>query len=323
MKKIYLGFLATAAFCVAALFTACSSDSKEEPVVDNSAGEFKIINTSRGNVELENGSVEIYKGDVLKIQFDTKYKKTFTKDYSVVVGKDRIVIENNEFVVNTGDETYTFTLKATFDEGETHLSASRTIIVQQKYKVTVPYVLYITEDLKDLVKVNVDFSNEAGKTYPMEDLPGYTFEEHNGVYTYEDGGVIKYTKDPDEAMSYKDEFDNPLWNGPLTVKTVPMLVLNIPYYRFAIDTEVILTYQQKADVENREYNIGRRFERKRATIVSPKEGVNDKSWKYSVPMFTGEQMSSNATKDYLGQIVKAKDVIKLRIDADGNVTERN
>ena len=317
MKKIYLGFLTTAAFCVAALFTACSSDSKEEPVVDNSAGEFKIINTSRGNVVLEDGSVEIYKGDVLKIQFDTKYKKTFTKDYSVVVGKDRIVIENNEFVVNTGDETYTFTLKATFDEGETHLSASRTITVQQKYKVTVPYVLYITEDLKDLVKVNVDFSNEAGKTYPMEDLPGYTFETHEDVYTYEDEGFTYYTFNKQQAEAYD------VHAGPMIVKTVPMLVLNIPYYRFAIDTEVILTYQQKADVENRDYNIGREFQRKKASIVSPTENANDKDWKYTLPMFTGKNMTSQQTKDYLGQIVKAKDVIKLRIDADGNVTERN
>lgn len=323
MKTKYSGLFATIALCVVALFAACSSDNDApaEPITDNNAGEFKITNVTRG-VELENGSFDLYKGDVIKIQFASKYKKAFTTDYSVVVGKDKYVIENNEFVVNKGDETYTFTLKANFDEGDTHLSASKTITVQQKYKVTVPYVLYITEDLKDLVKVDVNFSNEAEKTYPMEELPGYTFEEHEGVYTFVDGGVTKYTKDPDEAMSYTDEFDNPLWDGPKKVQTVPMLVLNIPYYRFGIDTEVILTYQQKADVENRDYNIGRRFERKRATIVSPKEGVSDKDWKYTMPMFTGEQLNSVKTRDYIAKIVKAKDVIKLRIDADGNVIER-
>ena len=317
MKKNYFGLLATVAFCVAALFAACSSDSKEEPITDHAAGEFKIINASRGNIELENGSVELYKGDVIKIQFNSKYKKNFTTDYSVVVGNDRLAIENNEFVINKGDETYTFTLKANFDEGDTHLSASKTIAVQQKYKVVVPYVLYITEDLKDLVKVNVDFSNEAEKTYPMEELPGYTFEEHQDVYTYEDNGFTYYTFNKPEAESY------PVHAGPLTTKTVPMLVLNIPYYRFGIDTEVILTYQQKADVENRDYNIGREFQRKKATIVSPKEGANDKDWKYTLPIFTGEKKNSNETKDYIAKLVKAKDVIKLRIDVDGNVTERN
>ncbi|MBO4451384.1 MAG: hypothetical protein J5770_03095 [Bacteroidaceae bacterium] len=317
MKKIYFGLLATAAFCVVALFTACSSDSKEEPITDNMAGDFKIINASRGNIELENGSVELYKGDVLKIQFSSKYKKTFNTDYSVLVGKDRIAIENNEFVVNKGDETYTFTLNASFDEGDTHLSASKTITVQQKYKVTVPYVLYITEDLKDLVKVNVDFSNEAGKTFPMEELPGYTFETHEDVYTYEDEGFTYYTFNKPEAESY------PVHAGPLTAKTVPMLVLDIPYYRFNIDTEIILTYQQKAEVEDHDYNIGREFQRKKASIVSPTEGANDKDWKYTLPVFTGEKMTSKQTRDYIAKIVKEKDVIKLRIDGDGNVTARN
>ena len=62
MKKYYFGLLATVAICVAALFAACSSDSKEEPITDHAAGEFKIVNATRGNVVLENNSVEIYKG---------------------------------------------------------------------------------------------------------------------------------------------------------------------------------------------------------------------------------------------------------------------
>lgn len=317
MKKYYFGLLATVAICVAALFAACSSDSKEEPITDHAAGEFKIVNATRGNAVLENNSVEIYKGDVLKIQFDSKYKKDFKKDYTVTVGKDKYTIENNEFIVNTGDETYTFNLNASFDEGDTHLSASQTIKIQQKYKVSVPYVLYITEDLTKLVKVNVDFSNEAGKTYPMEDLPNYRTEEHKDVYTYVDGGFTYYTFNKPEAESYAEHA------GPLTANTVPMLVLDIPYYRFGIDTEVILTYQQKADVENQDYNIGRSFERKKATIVSPKEDANDKDWRYTVPMFTGEQMTSKETKDYIAKLIKEKDIIKLRIDVDGNVTERN
>jgi hypothetical protein len=317
MKKYYFGLLATVAICVAALFAACSSDSKEEPITDHAAGEFKIVNATRGNAVLENNSVEIYKGDVLKIQFDSKYKKDFKKDYTVTVGKDKYTIENNEFIVNTGDETYTFNLNASFDEGDTHLSASQTIKIQQKYKVVVPYVLYITEDLKDLVKVNVDFSNEAGKTYPMEEAPGYTFESHNDVYTYENEGFTYYTFNKQQAESYD------VHAGPMTANTAPMLVLEIPYYRFNIDTEVILTYQQKADVEERDYNIGREFQRKKASIVSPTEGANDKDWEYTLPMFTGEKMTSKQTRDYISKIVKEKDVIKLRIDGDGNVTNRN
>ena len=316
--KMNMKLLATVAVCgLVALFTACSSDSKEEPVTDHNAGEFKIINTSRGNKELTDGSVEIYKGDVLKIQFSPKYKKTFKTDYSVYVGKNKVAIENNEFVVSTGDTDYTFNLSATFDEGETHLSASQNITIHQKYKVTVPYVLYITEDLSKLVKVNVDFSNEAGKTYPMEELPGYTFETHEDVYTYVDEGFTYYTFNKQQAEAYD------VHEGPLTAKTTPMLVLDIPYYRFNIDTEIILTYQQKADVEERNYNIGREFQRKKASIVSPTEGANDKDWKYTLPMFTGKSMTSKETKDYIAKIVKEKDIIKLRIDADGNVTERN
>ena len=318
MKKSGLSFLATVSVCaLVALFTACSSsDSKEEPVTDHNAGEFKIINTSRGNKVLEDGSVEIYKGDVLKIQFSPKYKKNFTTDYSVYVGRNKVAIENNEFIISTGDTEYTFNLSATYDEGETHLSASQTITIKQKYKVTVPYVLYITEDLKDLVKVNVSYSNEAAKTYPMEDLPGYTFESHSNIFTYEDEGFTYYTFNQPEAESYA------IHDGPKTVNTVPMLVLEIPYYRFSIDTEIILTYQQKADVEERDYNIGREFQRKKASIVSPVEGVNDKDWKYSLPMFTGSKMTASQTRDYISRISREQDVIKLHIDADGNVTER-
>ena len=40
-------------------------------------------------------------------------------------------------------------------------------------------------------------------------------------------------------------------------------------------------------------------------------------------MFTGEQMTSKETKDYIAKLIKEKDIIKLRIDVDGNVTERN
>ena len=316
MKKASLSFLATIALGFVALFTACSSDSKEEPVTDYNAGEFKIINTTRGNKELVDGSVEVYKGDVLKIQFSSKYKKNFNKEYSVYVGKNKVNIENEQFKVSTGDTDYAFTLKATYDEGETHLSASQNITIKQKYKVTVPYVLYITEDLKDLVKVNVDYSNEEGKTYPMEELPGYIFETHEDVYTYEDEGFTFYTFNKQQAIAYA------VHKGPMTAQTTPMLVLEIPYYRFNIDTEIILTYQQKADVEEREYNIGREFQRKKASIVSPTEGANDKDWKYSLPLFTGEKKTASQTRDYIGKIVKEKDVIKLHIDNDGNVTER-
>ena len=316
MKKSSLSILATIALGFVALFTACSSDSKEEPVTDYNAGEFKIINTTRGNKELVDGSVEIYKGDVLKIQFSPKYKKNFTTEYSVYVGKNKFNIENDQFKVTTGDTDYAFTLKATYDEGETHLSASQNITIKQKYKVTVPYVLYITEDLKDLVKVNVDYSNEEGKTYPMEELPGYTFETHDDVYTYEEDGFTYYVFNKQQAEAYE------VHDGPLSANTAPMLVLEIPYYRFNIDTEIILTYQQKADVEEREYNIGRDFQRKRATVVSPTEGASDKDWKYSLPMFTGTKMTASKTREYIGKIIKEKDVIKLHIDSDGTVTER-
>lgn len=318
--KMNLKLLATIAVCgFVALFTACSSsDSKDEPITDNNAGEFKIVNGTRGNAELTAGSNNFYKGDVLKIQFNPKYKKNFTTSYAVSVnGGTKTTLEGNEFTVSEGGVTYTFYLTAKFDVGDTHLSATKTISIEQKYNVTVPYVLYITEDLKDLVKVNVDFSNEAGKTYPMEDIPSYTFEEHKNVYTYEDGGITYYTFNQPEAETYD------IHAGPLTAKTVPMLILNIPYYRFNIDTEIILTYQQKADVvETREYNIGRRFERKKASVVSPTEGATDKDWRYTVPMFTGEQMTGKQAKSYVDKMVKEKDIIKLHIDADGNVTER-
>ena len=303
--------------------TWCSYESENNyeipylDITDNNAGEFSIINTSRNFIEIDNGSVDVYKGDVLKIFFNSKYKSNFNTNYTVTVGNEKYTIENNEFVVNKGDETYTFTLNANFDSVNTHLSASKIIEVRQKFKVVVPYVLYITEDLKDLIKVNVDFTNEEGKTYPMVDLPSYTFEEHKNVYTYEDGGITYYTFNQPEAVSYN------IHAGPLTAKTVPMLILNIPYYRFNIDTEIILTYQQKADVvETREYNIGRRFERKKASVVSPTEGATDKDWRYTVPMFTGEQMTGKQAKSYVDKMVKEKDIIKLHIDADGNVTER-
>ena len=95
------------------------------------------------------------------------------------------------------------------------------------------------------------------------------------------------------------------------------------YYRFNIDTEIILTYKQKADVvETQDYNIGRSFERKKASVLSPTAGASDKDWRYTVPMFTGELKTGKETKKYVDQMVKEKDVIKLHIDADGNVTER-
>ena len=318
--KMNIKLLATVAVCgLVALFTACSSsDSNDDPITDNNAGEFKIVNSTRGNAELVQGSANLFKGDVLKIQFSPKYKKNFTTSYAVSVNYGtKTTLDGSEFTVSEGNVIYTFYLTAKYDEGETHLSATKTISVEQKYNVTVPYVLYITEDLKDLVKVNVDFSNEAGKTYPMEEIPAYTFETHENVYTYEDGGVTFYTFNQPEAASYA------VHAGPLTAKTVPMLVLELPYYRFNIDTEIILTYQQKADVlETREYNIGRSFERKKASVVSPADGASDKDWRYTVPMFTGEQMTGKQAKSYVDKMVKEKDIIKLHIDADGNVTER-
>ena len=320
MKKNFLGMLATVAVCgLVAVFAACSSsDSNDEPITDNNAGEFKIVNATRGNADLTVTPNNLFKGDVLKIQFSPKYKKNYTTSYAVSVnGGTKTTLEGNEFTVSEGNATYTFTLIAKYDEGATHLSATKTITVKQEYNVTVPYVLYITEDLKDLIKVNVDFSNEAGKTYPMEDLPSYTFEEHQNVWTYEDGGLTHYTFNEPEAKTYD------VHAGPLTAKTVPMLVINLPYYRFNIDTEIILTYKQKADViETQDYNIGRSFERKKASVLSPTAGASDKDWRYTVPMFTGELKTGKETKKYVDQMVKEKDVIKLHIDADGNVTER-
>ena len=332
MKKIYFGFLATAAFCVAALFTACSSDSDDTIEHDDyNAGEFIITNTTRG-IELKDGSVDIFKGDKLKIEFKTSYNKNFKTSISVSIndGTPSSIIDKEgmysiDYTIHYGDVKYTFILSAKYEEGGKILSASKTINVIQKYNVTIPYVLYMTPDLRGLVNLKATYLNENGNKESLDAellTPNNDeIEEYNDVYTYEDAkGITQYTFKSIEAVEF------PIHAGPLTAQTVPMLKLNIPYYRFGINTEVTLSYESKGkELVQDEYNIGRRFTRKRALFDTPTTGIDDSAFpsQRQDPMFTGTLMTKEQTADYLRKIEQDKtDVIKLYIDEKGNVKEK-
>jgi len=317
MKKNYFSILASMAFVgLVALFTACGSDDPvEEPVTDQAAGKFVLTNLTRSNAVLENGSFNIYKEDTIKVEFvpNDKYRRyKFTTD--IMVNGTKV---NNGYRIKKGDTQYTFTMSARYDGGEVHLSANQTTTIEQKYKVTIPYVLCITEDLRNMVNLEVTYTNENGKYETMEAekliASNYVQEQRDGVYTYMKNGIKCYTFDRGEAEL------NENFEGPLTVSTVPMLILNIPYYRFDIETEVKVTYKPRnPELTEQFYNIGRRFERKEAIIVS-EESAKDNVWEYTAPMFTGEVMDRGQLNNYMKELEEAEDVIYLRIDAKGNV----
>ena len=322
MKKLRFGFMSTLTTVgLVAAFTACSSsDSPAEPITDNDAGTLKITNTTRG-VELGEGGMDLYKEDVLKVEFvpNEKYKKykfeTVIKVNGVSLGQD------GRYTVKQGGTSYAFSVTARYEAGEINLSANKTVTVQQEYNVTVPYVLYMTPDLRELINVKATYKTEAGNVEALDAerliASNDIKEKYGDVYTYEDGGFTYYTFNKGEAESYDNH------TGPDSVETVPMLLIKQPYYRMGIATEVTITYESKnRELVKDEYNIGRKFDRKRALFNLPTEGGTDKNWRYTIPLFTGEKMSKEQVQRYLNDLKNVQDKISFKIDKDGNIPEK-
>jgi len=329
MKKASLSILATIALGFVALFTACSSDDSEDvPASDSNAGEFKIVNTTR-NIELQNNSVDIFKGDVLQIQFSPKYKKSFTTNYSVSIdnGNPTTIDKDGKYTINYGDRKYTFTLTAKYDEGNTHLSASKTITVIQKYNVTIPYVVYLTKDLAELVNIEVNYTkdgekNPVTKFYRSEEVTSALVTDTVSVWEYEENGEIKHIPtlpaglSPEDMEKYKS----------VKVGEITKVVLPISYYTPNIDTElsVSLSYNGQELDPNKTYEVECIFSRKAALIDYPNGTGEDKAFEKSDPVTEAKTMTADEVSRYLNNTLPniGKQPIKLRIDKEGNVNKR-
>lgn len=330
MKKSSLSILATIALGFVALFTACSSDSDDSAIErdDYNAGEFKITNTTRG-VELTDGSVEIFKGDELKIQFSPKYKKDFKTSYSVSInnGNPTSIDKEGKYTINYGDTKYTFTLTAKYEEGGKVLSASKTINVIQKYNVTIPYVIYMTKDLAELVNVEVKYTkdgenNPVTNFFKAEEVVDALVTDTVSVWEYEENGEIKHIPTLPAGLAPEDMAKY----TSVKVGEITKYILPISYYKPNIDTElsVSLTYNGEDLDPNKTYEIECIFSRKAAEIDYPNGTGEDKAFVKSDPVTEAKTMTASEVSNYLTRTLPdvGKQPIKLRIDKNGNVTKR-
>lgn len=339
MKKTSLSILATIALGFVALFTACSSsDSEEVPDNDSNAGEFKIINTTRG-VELTDGSSEIYKDDVLKIQFNGKYGKKYTTTYKVKIGdgtETEITDKDGKYTISDCDTTYTFVLTAKYNGEGKNLSASKTITITQKYKVTIPYVLYMTEDLADLINITVKYTKDgenrlSTRPYGSEKIRKALVSEMVTVVKYEKDGVVKLYPEMPEGV----KADELKYYNASEVPEVTKLILEIPYYKPDIDTEFSVSVSP---------NDERRMDRDKKYVfkcqLGRKEAINgfpvkngeakgvDEAYKETYakvdPVLEADTLNYDDALKYLDRTLPEieKQVIKLHIDSKGKVTKR-
>ena len=329
--KMNLKLLATVAVCgLVALFAACSSDS-DDPAIerdDYNAGEFKITNTTRG-VELTDGSVEIFKGDELKIQFSPKYKKDFKTSYSVSInnGNPTSIDKEGKYTINYGDTKYTFVLSAKYEEGGKVLSASKTITITQKYNVTIPYVIYMTKDLAELVSLQVEYTKDGENTpvtdfYKAEELVDALVVDSVSVWEYVENGEVKHTPTLPAGLSPEDMEKY----TSVKVGEITKYILPISYYKPNIDTQlsVSLKYNGQELDPNKTYEVECLFSRKAALIDYPGGTGEDKAFVKSDPVTDAQTMTAEEVRNFLNRTLPdiGKQPIKLRIDKEGNVTRR-
>lgn len=344
MKKLSLNLTVLLVILQTTSFICACCDSDPDPVInqettenqdgtdanneeaiapkDTLGGTFNVTNLSY-NESTENLSLTALNGDTLKVVFTqkTEYKDKF---FSISCDNTKLAKLNDTLYVvkemQSGDNK--INLSAISADSLVSATAELTVNIPKAY-VIIPYKVGVSNDLLGFVDAEVTYTDTQGKehTYVVPDsqwvksdsVRCQLWEDTNGGLHFVEVGV---NQPKDGWTLVEEEMELP----------IPYYIFNVRYYKTGISSIVTIRYIPKKDVsiDRDSYDFYHKLMRGKAEVQVPNVIYIDNSISFDLTINIGDDggIKKDKVKDYIDELAKTPDVIKLRIDpGNGGIKE--
>ena len=307
------------------MLSSCSSEDEVTQTVDD-AGTFIVTNLSydEGN---DNLNVNALKGDTLKVIFSPK--KDY-KDLKFVLDCQELKKLNDSLFVVTDSKAgrYQHSLSAKYEAKteSTNISYSAnnilTVNIPEAY-VIIPYKVSISNDLLGFVDAELSYTDADGNDH--------TCVISDNQWVRSDSVRCQLWEDAKGGLHFVEVEKDHAEEGWTLVEErmeLPYIYYDfiVRYYNVGISTNVIVRYKQKESMsfDRDSYDFYHKLKRGKADVHIPNLIYIDNSFSFDLTINIGGDnlLKKDKVKDYIDELVKTPDVIKLRIDpADGVIKE--